>query len=360
MGVDLGSLVQRRKVSFEELSGKTYAVDAYNALYQFLAIIRGPTGAPLMDREGRVTSHLSGLLYRTTNLAEREIRLVYVFDGKAPSLKDVEIKRRQQVKEQATVKYEVAVAQGSYQEAKKYAQATGRLRDTMLDDSRKLLELLGVPWIQAPSEGEAQAAYMAAQGTVWSAVSQDYDALLFGAPRLVRNLAISGKRKLPLRQAYVQIDPELVELESMLRELGLSREQLVDLGILVGTDFNPGGFKGVGPKTALKLLKEYGSLEKISASKPEIVLPPELNRIRDIFLHPDVTNNYKLEWREPDIESLVAFLCGERDFNEERVRAAVSRVVAAKSEQIGKGKETESKREKPLEAFFGSESIRQG
>jgi len=360
MGVDLGSLVQRRKVSFEELSGKTNAVDAYNALYQFLAIIRGPTGAPLMDREGRVTSHLSGLLYRTTNLAERGIRLVYVFDGKAPSLKDVEIKRRQQVKEQATVKYEVAVSKGSYEEAKKYAQATGRLRDTMLDDSKKLLEFLGVPWIQAPSEGEAQAAYMAAQGAVWSAVSQDYDALLFGAPRLVRNLTISGKRKLPMRQAYVQIDPELVELESMLRELSLSREQLVDLGILVGTDFNPGGFKGVGPKTALKLIKEHGTLEKISASKPEILLPHELNRIRDIFLHPEVTNNYNLQWKEPDIESLVAFLCGERDFNEERVRAAVSRVVGAKSEQIGKGKETESKREKPLEAFFGSESIRQG
>jgi flap endonuclease-1 len=360
LGVDLGSLVQRRKVSFEELSRRTYAVDAYNALYQFLAIIRGPTGAPLMDREGRVTSHLSGLLYRTTNLAERGIRLVYVFDGKAPSLKDVEIKRRQQVKQEATVKYEVAVAQGAYQEAKKYAQATGRLRDTMLDDSKKLLELLGVPWIQAPSEGEAQAAYMAAKGAVWSAVSQDYDALLFGAPRLVRNLTISGKRKLPMRQAYVQIDPEFVELESMLRELGLSREQLVDLGILVGTDFNPGGFRGIGPKTALKLIKEHGNLEEVSVSKPEIVLPSELKRIREIFLRPDVTDDYKLDWKEPDIESLVAFLCGERDFDEERVRGAVSRAVATKSVETSKGEETDSRREKPLEAFFGSPTSRQG
>src|SRR5438445_8348956 len=176
-------------------------------------------------------------------MAEREIRVVYVIDGESASMKKVEMKRRLQVKEQATVKYEVAVSKASYEEAKKYAQATGRLRDTMLDDSKKLLELLGVPWIQAPSEGEAQAAYMAAQGAVWSAVSQDYDALLFGAPRLVRNLTISGTRKWPMRQAYVQIDPELVELESMLRELGLSRERVVDFGINVGTDFNPGGFK---------------------------------------------------------------------------------------------------------------------
>jgi flap endonuclease-1 len=173
-------------------------------------------------------------------------------------------------------------------------------------------------------------------------------------------LTISGKRKLPMRQAYVQIDPEFVELESMLRELGLSREQLVDLGILVGTDFNPGGFKGIGPKTALKLIKEHGNLEEVSASKPEIVLPRELKRIREIFLQPDVTDDYKLEWREPDIESLVAFLCGERDFDEERVRGAVSRAVVTRSLQASKGDNTESKREKPLEAFFGSPSSRQG
>src|SRR5713101_3980772 len=145
MGVDLGSLVQKRKVSFEELSRKTYAVDAYNALYQFLAIIRGPTGAPLMDREGRVTSHLSGLLYRTTNLAERGIRLVYVFDGKPPTLKEVEIKRRRAVKEEAIVKYEAAVSRGQPEEAKKYAQATASLKDQMVEDSVQLLKYLGVP-----------------------------------------------------------------------------------------------------------------------------------------------------------------------------------------------------------------------
>src|SRR6266699_3934437 len=212
MGVDLADIIPRNKTSLDDLKGKTFAVDAYNALYQFLAIIRGPTGTPLMDRTGRVTSHLSGLLYRTTNLAERGIRLVYVFDGVPPALKETEIKRRRAVKEEATVKYEAAISRGEVEEAKKYAQATASLKDMMVEDAHRLLEYLGVPYVQAPSEGEAQAAYMASRGDVWAAVSQDYDSLLFGATRLVRNLAISGKRKLPMREAYVQVDPEMIEL----------------------------------------------------------------------------------------------------------------------------------------------------
>jgi flap endonuclease-1 len=345
LGVDLSDIITRSKTSLDELSGKTFAVDAYNALYQFLAIIRGPTGEPLMDRQSRVTSHLSGLLYRTTNLAERGIRLVYVFDGKPPSLKDTEIKRRQFIKVEATTRYESALSTGRFEEAKRYAQATTSLKDLMIDDAHKLLKYLGVPVIQAPSEGEAQAAFMAARGDVWGAVSQDYDSLLFGARRLVRNLAISGKRKLPMREAYVQVEPELVDLASTLRALQLSQEQLVDIGILIGTDFNPDGFKGIGPKTALKLVREYGRMERIAESHKEVVLPPELDRIREIFLKPAVTSNYTLEWRESDVESLVRFLCGERDFNEERVRTAVERAKTAIAKEGGK---------KTLESFFGS------
>ena len=298
-----------------------------------------------MDRQSRVTSHLSGLLYRTTNLAERGIRLVYVFDGKPPSLKDTEIKRRQVIKVEATTRYESALSTGKFEEAKRYAQATSSLKDLMIDDAHRLLRYLGVPIVQAPSEGEAQAAYMAARGDVWAAVSQDYDSLLFGARRLVRNLAISGKRKLPMREAYVQVEPELVDLASTLQALQLSREQLVDLGILIGTDFNPDGFKGIGPKTALKLVKEYGGLERIAEANKEVVPPPELNRIREIFLKPAVTSNYTLEWRESDVGSLVQFLCGERDFNEERVRTAVDRARSAMAQESGK---------KTLESFFGN------
>jgi flap endonuclease-1 len=344
MGVDLGDIVARAKKSLDDFSGKTFAIDAYNALYQFLAIIRGPTGEPLMDRQGRVTSHLSGLLYRTTNLAERGIKLVYVFDGKPPSLKDAEIKRRHIIKVEATTRYESAVSTGKFEEAKRYAQATSSLKDLMIDDAHKLLHYLGVPIVQAPSEGEAQAAHMAAREDVWGAVSQDYDSLLFGANRLVRNLAISGRRKLPMREAFVQVEPELIDLESTLRALQLSREQLVDLGILIGTDFNPDGFKGIGPKTALKLIKAYGPIEKIAEANKEVVPPLELERIREIFLKPAVTSEYNLKWREPDVEGLIRFLSGERDFNEERVRTAVERAKLATSKQMGR---------KTLESFFG-------
>lgn len=345
MGVDLADIVPRVKTTIEELSGKTFAVDAYNALYQFLAIIRGPTGAPLMDRQGRVTSHLSGLLYRTTNLAERGIRLVYVFDGIPPTLKEVEIKRRRAIKEEAIVKYETALAEGQVEEARRYAQATASLKDMMVEDAIKLLTHLGVPYVQAPSEGEAQAAHMATRGDVWAAVSQDFDSLLFGANRLVRNLAISGKRKLPMREAFVQVDPETLTMDSALRELQLTREQLVDLGILIGTDFNPDGFKGIGPKTALKLIREHGSVENIAKSYPEFQPPPEMDRIRRIFLKPNVTFNYALRWTEPDVESLVQFLCGDRDFNEERVRTAIAKARAGFARETGK---------KTLESFFSS------
>lgn len=343
MGVDLGELIPHRKIALDELSGKTFAVDAYNALYQFLAIIRGPTGAPLMDRQGRVTSHLSGLLYRTTNLAERGIRLVYVFDGIPPALKEVEIKRRRAVKEEAIVKYEKAISRGELEEAKRYVQATVSLKDMMVDDAHRLLKYLGVPYVQAPSEGEAQAAHMAARGDVWAAVSQDYDSLLFGATKLVRNLAISGKRKLPMREAYVQVDPEIIGLDAALESLGMTREQSIDLGILIGTDFNPDGFKGIGPKTALKLTRENGRIEGIAQKDPDFNPPHNLNRIRQIFLDPEVTSHYTLQWRQPRTDELVKFLCGERDFNEERVRTAVERAKLGITKDSGK---------QTLESFF--------
>jgi flap endonuclease-1 len=342
LGVDLADLVSREKTTLDQLSGKSIAVDCYNSLYQFLAIIRGPTGEPLMDRQGRITSHLSGLLYRTTNMAEKGIRLAYVFDGVPPSLKEAEIKRRSKVKEEAFVKYEEAVAKGNLQEAKRYAQATSRVKDLMVEDAKRLLDALGVPWIQAPSEGEAQAAHIARKGEVWAAASQDYDSILFGAPRLVRNLAISGRRKLPRREAYVEVEPEIVELSKVLSEIGLSREQLIDLGILIGTDYNPDGVKGVGPKTALKMLKEHGSLDKI-LPQLQAEFPENPVKIREVFLNPEVTDNYSIQWKEPKPDEVIQFLCKERDFSEERVRNAVERMMAGL-------KEREKKR--TLDSFF--------
>lgn len=344
LGVDLSDLLSKRKISLTDLSGKKIAVDAYNAMYQFLAIIRGVSGEPLMDRQGRVTSHLSGLLYRTTNLAERGIRLVYVFDGEPPALKETELKRRMKVKDEALAKYEEARKRGAMDEARRYAQMTARLKDLMVEDAQRLLGLMGVPWVKAPSEGEAQAAHLAARGDVWAAASQDYDSLLFGAPRLVRNLAITGKRKLPRREVYVEVEPEIVELAQALSELNLTREQLVDLGILIGTDFNPKGLKGVGPKTALRLMREHESLEKLVQTYKDADFPEDRGSIREIFLHPRISDDYALEWKQPDVEGVVRFLCGERDFSESRVRNALGKMVAGVDS--GRSKKT-------LESFFG-------
>ena len=326
MGVNLRDLVPKVTVKLQDLSGKSIAIDAYNALYQFLAIIRQPDGTPLKDSTGRITSHLSGLLYRTSNLVEMGIKPIYVFDGTPPALKEVEIKRRMKAKEEALIKYEKALKEGKIEEARTYAQATSRLKDYMAEDSKHLLDLMGIPWVQAPSEGEAQAAHIVKRGDADYCASQDYDSLLFGAPRLVRNVTISGRRKLPGRNVYIEVVPEIVELEAVLKECGITHEQLIDVGILIGTDFNPNGVKGLGPKTALKLIKEYGSIEEALSHLENAEFPVEPRKIREIFLHPKVTDNYQIEWREPDDEGVVDFICRQRDFSENRVRKALEKM----------------------------------
>jgi flap endonuclease-1 len=343
LGVNLRDLVPKTTVSLRDLGGKSIAIDAYNALYQFLAIIRQPDGTPLKDHTGRVTSHLSGLLYRTASLVEMGIKPVYVFDGTPPALKEVEIKRRLRVKQEATISYERALKAGRVEEAHKYAQATSRLKDYMTEDSKRLLDSIGIPWIQAPSEGEAQAAHVAKKRDTNYCASQDYDSLLFGAPILVRNVTLSGRRKLPGKKLYVEVVPEIVDLEQTLAQLEITHEQLVDIGILVGTDYNPDGMKGIGPKTALKLIRNHGSLDKTpNLDEADFPVPPQ--RIRQIFLQPKVTDNYELEWRKPDAERVVDFLCGERDFSEDRVEKALEKMSCGLKEL----------REKTtLEQFFG-------
>jgi len=344
LGVNLRDLVPKTTVRLEDLSGKSIAIDAYNALYQFLAIIRQPDGTPLKDTSGRVTSHLSGLLYRTSNLVEIGIRPVYVFDGTPPALKEVEIKRRMKAKEEALVKYEQAVKEGKIEEARMYAQATSRLKDYMAEDSKKLLDLMGIPWIQAPSEGEAQAAHLTKREDADYCASQDYDSLLFGAPKLIRNVTISGRRKLPSKNVFIEVIPEVVELKQVLEDCGITHEQLVDVGILIGTDFNPEGVKGLGPKTALKLVKEHGNIENALPHLKNAEFPVEPRRIREIFLHPKVTDNYKVEWRELDVEGVIDFICRQRDFSEDRVRKALQKMREGAKKL--KGKTT-------LEKWFG-------
>ena len=336
MGVNLRGLVSIEPVKLEDLSGKTLAIDAFNALYQFLAIIRQPDGTPLKDATGKITSHLSGLFYRTSNLIEMGIKPVYVFDGVPPVLKRAEIERRHQIKVEAAVHYEKAIARGDLPKARMMAQASMTMKDYMKDDARRLLGLLGLPQVQAPSEGEAQAAHMTKCGDADYCASQDYDSLLFGAQKLLRNVTISGRRKLPSKGVYVDVIPELVQLDRVLKELEITHEQLIDVGILIGTDFNPDGIKGLGPKTALKLIRQHGTLENALPHIRNARLPYPPESIRELFLHPNVTNSYTLNWKEPDVEGVVNFLVREKDFSEERVRKALERMMQGSAKQKGK------------------------
>ena len=344
LGVNLRGIVPKTVVKLEDLSGKTLAIDAYNTLYQFLSIIRQPDGTPLKDNTGKVTSHLSGLLYRTSNLVELGIKPIFVFDGKPPVLKAAEIQRRKQVKVEAELLYEKAVIKGDMVKARRFAQATTSMKDYMKDDAQRLLDLMGLPWFQAPSEGEAQAAHMTRRGDADYCASQDYDSLLFGAPMLLRNVTISGRRKLPRKNVYIDVVPEVFTLDKVLKECGITHEQLIDVGILIGTDFNPDGIKGLGPKTALKLIKEHGSLENALPHLKNAEFPHPPQQIREIFLHPEVRSDYTLEWKDPDVDGIVDFLVRKKAFSENRVRKAVEKM------QEG-AKELKSKT--TLEKWFG-------
>lgn len=338
MGVDLKDLIPSDVIvqiqDLRVLREKVIAIDAYNALYQFLAAIRQPDGTPLMDSQGRITSHLSGLFYRTINLVENGIKPVYVFDGKPPELKAREIEKRKAIKEEASKKYEEAIKAGDLEAARRYAAMASKLTDSMVEDAKRLLSAMGIPWVQAPAEGEAQAAYMARVGDAYATASQDYDSLLFGSPRLIRNLTISGKRKLPKKEEYVEIFPEIIELDKLLMKLGLTREALIDIGILVGTDYNPDGFEGIGPKRAYQLIKAYGSIERIPKALLKSPVEVDIAFIKQYFLNPPVTKNYKLDWNEPDAKQVIEILVKEHDFSEDRVRNALERLIKAYREHI--------------------------
>ncbi len=328
MGLDLKPLLTPVPLKLQELAGKVVAIDAYNTIYQFLSIIRGPTGEPLANSKGEITSHLSGLFYRNANLLMENIKPVYVFDGKANELKMAEIQRRSQLKKEATEKYQLAIEEGRTEDARKYSTRTAVLTDKMVEESKKLLSYLGIPYIQAPSDGEAAAAYLTKSELAFAAASQDYDSILFGAKKLVRNLAISGKRKVPNRNVYVDVEPELFEYDKLLQEIGLTQEQLVDVGILIGTDFNPGGFAGIGPKTALKLIKENGKLEnvqKISHLLPEV----PFQEIRNIFLKPGVPQVDKIDFSEVSREKVLDFLCVDKSFSADRVSSTLDKLQKA-------------------------------
>ncbi len=332
MGVALRPLFNPIEIDISALEGKKLAIDSYNLLYQFLTTIRQRDGTPLKDSEGRITSHLSGLFYRTMNLMKSGIRPCFVFDGKPPSFKNETISSRINAKEIAKKEYKKALEEGNYDLAKTKAMQSAELTKEMVEEAKQLIEYMGLPIVQAPSEGEAQAAYMCNNGDVYASVSQDYDSLLFGAPILVRNLSISGRRKLPGRNLYTQISPEKIVLEEELNRLGLFREQLVMVGILVGTDYNPKGVFGIGPKKAYKLVKEKKEFDKVFSSVDwNFDISPK--EIFDFFMNPPIKKEYSLKWKPPNSAKIIELLCEVHGFSRTRVENALGRLVKVKKKE---------------------------
>jgi flap endonuclease-1 len=325
VGFNLTPLIVKRTLTLDNLQGRTLGVDANNLLYQFLALIRSKDGSPFSDSQGRITSHIVGLIMRTSRLmADYGIRPIFVFDGKPSQLKSATITERQKVREKARQEWREAVGRGDYETAWSKAVRMNSLTHEMQNDAKLVLDFLGIPHVQAPQEGEAQAAYMAIRGDVWAVNSRDYDSLLFGTPRLVRYVTISGQEYLPSKGISRPLIPELIELEKLLLALKLTREQLVDLAILVGTDFNR-GIRGVGPRTALKLLLANGILERLPKKYAE-ELPVNIDELRKAFMNPPVTADYDLEFKQLNEDGLINFLCDERGFGREKISLVVNRM----------------------------------
>ena len=274
-----------------------------------------------MDANGNVTSHLSGLLYRTASIVDKGIKPVYVFDGDVSQYKTKTVEKRRALREEANQKYEEAKAAGNIEEARKYAIRSSRLSPYIIESSKALLEYMGVPFVQAKGEGEAQGAYMVNQGDAWAVASQDYDCLLFGAPRILRNLTLSGGLS----------NLEYLELDKVLEDLDLTREQLVDVALMVGTDFND-GIHGIGAKTGIKLIKK-ASLEDVLVEKGITDVPVEPDELRNIFLKHDVNTDYKIKFKSVNNEKLVEFMCEEHGFSQSRVLNVADKLKKLNSTQ---------------------------
>ncbi|MHA1688858.1 MAG: flap endonuclease-1 [Promethearchaeota archaeon] len=332
MGIKINELVNeiKRPITFENLNNRRIAIDAFNTIYQFLAIIRQQDGTPLKDYKGNVTSHLTGLFYRTINFIEYNIKPIYVFDGEPTILKLETLKERRQIKKEAREKMFKAQDEEDFAEAKKYAQMTSKLDDAMIEESKKLLTYMGIPVVEAKSEGEAQSAYLVEKGDAWACASQDYDTLLFGGKRLLRNFAIGRSKK--VKQTTVTLDIEYISLSKFLEKHEITREQLIDMGILIGTDFFP-GIKGIGQHKALGLIKKYGTLEEIIKNESSLeeklknLTPDLIEQLRDLFLNPKINKDYPpLKWNKVNYEKVIELLVDVHDFSKVRVENALERL----------------------------------
>jgi len=335
LGLNIKELITKKEIEIKDLNNKILAIDTFNILYQFLTTIRQHDGTPLINKKGEITSHLNGLFFRTAKLLKAGIKPVFVFDGTPPDLKKQERERRKLSKQQAKAKYEEAKESKDISSMKKYASRTAYLTSEMVEQAKELITLLGLPIIQAPSEGEAQAAYLVKNKDAYAAVSQDYDTLLYETPLLIHNLSIAGRKKLRNKLSYKTVKPEIIHLKEILTNLEINQEQLIILSILIGTDYNKSGVKGIGPKTALKLVKEYKDNYNALFKKVEFEKHSsnDWKTIYNTFKNMPITKDYKIKFTQPDIPKLKAFLIEKHDFSQIRIENALKDLIKEKTKQ---------------------------
>ncbi|MBD3253044.1 flap endonuclease-1 [Candidatus Pacearchaeota archaeon] len=336
MGLQIGDIISKKEIGFLDLKNKVIAVDAFNSIYQFLTTIRQPDGTPLKDSKGRVSSHLSGLFYRNINLILNGIKLVYVFDGEAPELKEFTREKRTEEKDKALEKYKQARQREDVEAMGKYARADTRLDEQKIQESKELLEAMGIAVIQAPGEGEAQASWLAANNLSYAVSSQDYDCLMFESPLLIQNLSLARTRRTV--SGIKEVFPQVISLKDVLKELNINQEQLICLGILCGTDYNSGGVKGLGPKKSLKMVQEFKTKEKIFeevGKNEKYELDFDWQAIYEEIKNPSINEIKEIKFPKINKEKIREIL-SDYEFSEQRINKQLEKLDELKKQAAQK------------------------
>ena len=337
MGVAIGSLIKDCKIKFElddSLKNKKIGIDAYNMLYQFLTNIRGADGQSLKNNKGEITSHLNGLFYRMLKFLYTGAEYIFVFDGTSNYLKNQTKDDRHNKKVIAEEKYKKAVDEGNKEDIYKFSKQFVTLDNKIISEAKELILAMGIGYLDAPSEAEAQISYLTSVNKLDYTVSQDYDCLLFGSPNLIRNLTVSGKKKVPYKNIYIDVYPEIIKPECVFKTLNINRNKLIWLSMLIGTDFNK-KIEGIGPKTALKLVQKYDSFEDIIEyleSKNKII-DFDYKEVENIFLNPDVDKDPKIINGKFDKEKIEDIMINKANFSEERIKSSLDKYITQKQEK---------------------------
>ncbi len=308
---DLRQLAAIEEVSFDSLEGSTVAVDAHNWLYRYLTTtVKWTNDSAYTTTDGTEVANLIGIVQGLPKFFAHDLTPIFVFDGAVTDLKADEIAERKEQREQYEEQLEAAREEGDPVAVARLESRTQRLTETILETTRELLELLDVPIVEAPAEGESQCAHMARQGTVDYAGTEDYDALLFGSSYTLRQLTSKG-------------DPELMDFEKTLTTHDITWEQLVDIGLLCGTDFND-GITGIGPKTGVKLIREHGNINAVLEHRGEDI--PHVDRLRELFLQPNVRDVTVATELNPDVAAAREFVIDQWEVSADEVERGFERI----------------------------------